>query len=87
METVSIIDTQNKKRQVITDPRVMMNEAPRTASFFTGSEVIKEAVKRANVDIMVACAVTMPPEIIVEEIKKAIRRPIRGIGWTRRVNV
>ena len=52
METVSIIGTQNRKGQVITDPRVMMNEAPRTASFFTGSEVIKEAVRRANVDVM-----------------------------------
>ena len=52
METVSIIGTHNKKGQVITDPLVMMNEAPRTASFFTGSEVIKEAVRRANVDVM-----------------------------------
>jgi pyruvate ferredoxin oxidoreductase alpha subunit len=51
MEAVSIIGTQNKKGQVITDSRVMMKEAPRTASFYTGSEVIKEAVK-----LMVACA-------------------------------
>src|SRR4029078_3820586 len=62
METVSIIGTQNKKGQVITHPRVMMNEAPRTASFFTGSEVIKEAVKRANVDIMVAYPITPQSE-------------------------
>ena len=62
MEPVSIIGTKNKKGQVITDPRVMMNEAPRTASFFTGSEVIKEAVKRANVDIMVAYPITPQSE-------------------------
>ena len=30
---------------------------------------------------------TMPPEIIVEEIKKAIWCPIRGIGRTRGVNL
>ena len=40
----------------------MMNEAPRTASFFTGSEVIKEAVRRANVDIMVAYPITPQSE-------------------------
>ena len=62
METVSIIGTKNRKGQVITDPRVMMNEAPRTASFFTGSEVIKEAVRRANVDIMVAYPITPQSE-------------------------
>ena len=62
MEPVSIIGTKNKKGQVITDPRVMMNEAPRTASFFTGSEVIKEAVKRANVDVMVAYPITPQSE-------------------------
>jgi pyruvate ferredoxin oxidoreductase alpha subunit len=39
METISVVGTQNKKGQVFTDPRVMMNEAPRTASFYTGSEV------------------------------------------------
>jgi len=52
METPSLIGTTNRKGQVITDPRVMMSEAPRTPSFFTGSEVIKEAVRRANVDVM-----------------------------------
>lgn len=32
----AIIGPQNKKGQVFTDPRIMMNEAPRTASFYTG---------------------------------------------------
>ena len=74
METVSIIGTKNRKGQVITDPRVMMNEAPRTASFFTGSEVIKEAVRRANVDIMVAYPITPQSEAA------ALRRTLcRGI--------
>ena len=54
METKSVIGTQNKKGQVYTDARVMMNEAPRTDAFFTGSEVIKEAVRRASIDIMIA---------------------------------
>src|SRR5690349_24625076 len=54
MEPLSIIGTKNRKGQVITDPRVMMNEAPRTASFYTGSEVIKEAIRRASIDVMIA---------------------------------
>ena len=62
METVTTIGTKNRKGQVITDPRVMMNEAPRTASFYTGSEVIKEAVRRANVDVMVAYPITPQSE-------------------------
>ena len=45
--TPSVIGTQNKKGQTFTDPWKMLHEAPRTPSFFTGSEVIKEAVRRA----------------------------------------
>ena len=62
MGTTSIIVAKNRKGQVCADPRVMMNEAPRTPSFFTGSEVIKEAVKRANVDVMVAYPITPQSE-------------------------
>jgi len=62
METHSPIGTKNKKGQVITDTRHMMFEAPRTPSFFTGSEVIKEAVRRANVDVMVAYPITPQSE-------------------------
>ena len=62
METTSVIGTKNNKNQVYTDPRVMLNEAPRTPSFFTGSEVIKEAVRRANVDVMVAYPITPQSE-------------------------
>ncbi len=62
MDDTAIIGTTNKKGQVITDPHVMMNDAPRTPSFFTGSEVIKEAVRRANVDVMVAYPITPQSE-------------------------
>ena len=62
MDPTSIIGTKNKKGQIITDPREMMHQAPRTPSFFTGSEVIKEAVRRANVDIMVAYPITPQSE-------------------------
>ncbi len=62
MATQSVIGTKNKKGQVFADPWHMMNEAPRTPSFFTGSEVIKEAVRRANVDVMIAYPITPQSE-------------------------
>ena len=62
METKTLIGTKNKKGQVLTDTRHMMFEAPRTPSFFTGSEVIKEAIRRANVDVMIAYPITPQSE-------------------------
>lgn len=62
MDNHSPIGTTNKKGQVITDARKMMFEAPRTPSFFTGSEVIKEAIRRANVDVMIAYPITPQSE-------------------------
>jgi pyruvate ferredoxin oxidoreductase alpha subunit len=62
METKSLIGTKNKKGQTITDARHMMFESPRTPSFFTGSEVIKEAIRRANVDVMIAYPITPQSE-------------------------
>ena len=50
----SPIGQKNKKGQVYTDPWKMMNDAERTPSFFTGSEVIKEAIRRASCDVMIA---------------------------------
>ena len=47
-DTHSVIGTKNKKGQTFTDTWQMMNEAPRTPSFYTGSEVIKEALRRAS---------------------------------------
>ena len=60
MEPTSVIGTKNKKGQVFTDPRIMMREAPRTPSFYTGSEVIKEAIRRASIDVMIAYPNTRP---------------------------
>lgn len=62
MATQSVIGTKNKKGQVFADPWHMMNEAPRTPCFFTGSEVIKEAIRRANVDVMIAYPITPQSE-------------------------
>ncbi len=62
MEANSPIGTKNKKGQVITDARHMLFEATRTPSFFTGSEVIKEAIRRANVDVMIAYPITPQSE-------------------------
>jgi len=53
---------KNKKGQIFTDPRVMMNEALRTPSFYTGSEVIKEAIRRASIDVMIAYPITPQSE-------------------------
>ncbi len=62
MDSHSIIGTKNKKGQVYTDPHHLFFEAPRIPSFFTGSEVIKEAIKRASVDLMVAYPITPQSE-------------------------
>ena len=62
MDSHSIIGTKNKKGQVFTDPHHLFFDAPRIPSFFTGSEVIKEAIKRASVDLMIAYPITPPSE-------------------------
>lgn len=61
-ETKSHIGTQNKKGQTYTDPWKMLNEAPRKPSFYTGSEVIKEAIRRASCDVMIAYPITPQSE-------------------------
>ena len=61
-DTHSVIGTQNKKGQTFTDTWKMMHEAPRTPSFFTGSEVIKEALRRASCDVMIAYPITPQSE-------------------------
>ena len=58
----SLIGTQNKKGQTFTDTWTMMHDAPRTPSFFTGSEVIKEALRRASCDVMIAYPITPQSE-------------------------
>ena len=58
----ALIGTKNKMGQVYADPQHFFFEAPRTAAFFTGSEIIKEAIKRASVDVMVAYPITPQSE-------------------------
>ncbi len=61
-DTHSVIGTKNKKGQTFTETWKMMNEAPRTPSFYTGSEVIKEALRRASCDVMIAYPITPQSE-------------------------
>src|SRR6266513_1161044 len=61
-DTHSVIGTKNKKGQTFTDTWTMMNDAPRTPSFYTGSEVIKEALRRASCDVMIAYPITPQSE-------------------------
>lgn len=62
MATESLVGTKNKLGQTITDPWQMMHDAKRDPCFFTGSEVIKEALRRANCDIMIAYPITPQSE-------------------------
>jgi len=56
------LGTKNKKGQTYTDPQKLFFEAKRDPAFFTGSEVIKEAIRRASVDVMVAYPITPQSE-------------------------
>ncbi len=56
------IGTPNKKGQIITAPEEIFFNSPRTQAFLTGSEVIKEAVKRSSVDFSVAYPITPQSE-------------------------
>src|SRR6476646_1231697 len=58
----SLIGKKNKKDQTYMDPNDLFFKAPRTPAFFTGSEVIKEAIRRASVDVMVAYPITPQSE-------------------------
>ncbi len=62
MATQSLVGTKNRAGQVVTDAWKMMHEAERTPCFFTGSEVIKEAIRRANCDVMIAYPITPQSE-------------------------
>lgn len=62
MATQSLVGTKNRSGQVVEDPWKMMHEAERTPCFFTGSEVIKEAIRRANCDVMIAYPITPQSE-------------------------
>ena len=58
----AFIGQKNKMGQTYTDPNALFFDAPRTASFLTGSEVIKESIRRASVDVMVAYPITPQSE-------------------------
>ena len=58
----SLIGTLNKKGQKFVQPEYMFFEAPRQEFFLTGSEVVKEAIRRASVDISVAYPITPQSE-------------------------
>lgn len=60
-ETVKLGEKTNKG-QIVTDPNVLFNEMEREASFLTGSEVIRAAIKRANLDVSVAYPITPQSE-------------------------
>ena len=62
MATQSLIGTKNRAGQIVTDPWKMMHEVERTPCFYTGSEVIKEAIRRANCDVMIAYPITPQSE-------------------------
>lgn len=62
MATQSLIGTKNRAGQVVTDAWKLLHEAERTPCFYTGSEVIKEAVRRANCDVMIAYPITPQSE-------------------------
>ena len=62
METQSLVGTYNKKGQRIVDAEYLLFEAPRQPYFMTGSEVVREAIRRASVDISVAYPITPQSE-------------------------
>jgi len=62
METRSLIGTRNKKGQKIVDPDYLFYEAPRERYFMTGSEIVKEAIRRASVDVSISYPITPQSE-------------------------
>ncbi len=55
-------ELRNRAGQKIVDPEYLLFEAPREKVFMTGSEVVKEAVKRASVDASVSYPITPQSE-------------------------
>jgi len=56
------IGGKSRGGQTITDPNELFFETERKAAFLTGSEVIKEAIRRANLDVSVAYPITPQSE-------------------------
>lgn len=62
MESKSLIGTLNRKGQRIVEPEYLFFEAPRQELFMTGSETVREAIRRAHLDISVAYPITPQSE-------------------------
>jgi pyruvate ferredoxin oxidoreductase alpha subunit len=62
MDSQSLIGTLNRKGQRIVDPEYLFFEAPRQQFFMTGSETVREAIRRANLDISIAYPLTPQSE-------------------------
>lgn len=58
----SLIGTLNTKGQKIVTPEYLCFEAPRQEFFLTGSEVVKEAIRRSSLDISIAYPITPQSE-------------------------
>lgn len=56
------IGQKNKKDQTFTDPNQLFFETEGKPSFLTGSEVIREAIKRSSVGMMIAYPITPQSE-------------------------
>jgi len=52
----------NRAGQRVVSPDYLLFEAPRTKHFMTGSEAVKEAVKRSSVDASVSYPITPQSE-------------------------
>lgn len=59
---MDMTDTKNWSGQTLVSTDYMLFEAPRTKHFMTGSEVLKEAVKRCTVDASVSYPITPQSE-------------------------
>ncbi|MCS6875315.1 MAG: transketolase C-terminal domain-containing protein [Aquificaceae bacterium] len=62
MQTILDTVTYNRAGQKVVSPDYLLFEAPRTKHFMTGSEAVKEAVKRASVDASVSYPITPQSE-------------------------
>lgn len=62
MDSKSLIGTYNKKGQKIVDSDYLFYEAPRERFFMTGSEVVREAMRRASVDVSISYPITPQSE-------------------------
>ncbi len=62
MQTATDTVIYNRAGQRVVSPDYLLFEAPRTKHFMTGSEAVKEAVKRASVDASVSYPITPQSE-------------------------